>query len=131
MFSREISRKGGAILALLIPTCIVLGSYALLFGFTHTADMLREEWPFMIVQIALFSIPFWVIALAGARRITVWVFVTLVSAAFWAWFVSRVLASAESETGVDFGAVFIMLGAPIFISLAGVVFDRTTRRDRN
>ena len=130
MLNREIDRGGLAILALMIPTCIVLGSYALLFGFSDTVDILREEWPFFVIQIVLFSIPFWVLALTGTRRVAGWMFVSLISAAFLAWFVNRVLDSAVNETGVDFGAVFIMLGAPVFISLAGVVFERTTRPRR-
>ena len=122
-----MSSNGAAVLVLVIPICIVTGFYVTLFGLANTVSIFRDEWLFIIIQIVFLSIPFVVIALAGAKRISVWMFVTVTSIAVCVWFATRVFSSADKGAGVDFGAVFLMLGAPLAISLAGVVLDRLTR----
>lgn len=129
MLSHKIHRRVLILLIFIIPALMVATFYSALFGLSRATQIFVEEWPIIIMQIVFFAVPFLVAALSGANRVGVWVFITVISSVFWAWFATRVIQSAERESGVDFGAVFVMLGAPVMISIAGVLMDRLTRSE--
>jgi len=127
MFDRKIDGMILVLLIFVIPTCMVMSFYTLLFGFSQSLHIFRDEWPFIVIQIVFCAIPFVVTALSGANRVGVWLSITVISGIIWAWFGNSVIQSAEAGSGVNFGAIFVMLGAPIAISIVVVVFDRITK----
>lgn len=114
-----IEGPGGCFAALAIgplTVAAVYGAVALLAG--RPIDP-GEEWPFILLQMALVSLPFLFLAAVGARSRSTWLTGLGLTFFFWGWLLLDALTMASGR-GANIGLGWILLASPALITAASL-----------